>query len=171
MPVERSSNAAIGLGPRPTRGVVARPGPYRGETGWYYGDALWRLRGFLDKLVGGVGLRRVGINPDTLRVGDPLDFWRVLTVEKNHRLVLLAEMKLPGEALLEFRLLRVADNVTELTAHSRFLPRGLGGLAYWYATYPLHQMVFSGLLEGLPMPPTSPCSAARNASPRPFPAG
>ncbi len=120
-----------------------------GETGWYYGDALWRLRGFLDKLLGGVGLRRVGINPDTLRVGDPLDFWRVLTVAKNERLILLAEMKLPGEALLEFRLRRLADNVTELTAHSRFLPRGLGGLAYWYATYPLHQLVFAGLLEGL----------------------
>jgi uncharacterized protein YbjT (DUF2867 family) len=120
-----------------------------GETGWYYGDLLWRLRGFADKLVGGVGLRRLRINPDTLRVGDPLDFWRILTVEKHHRLVLLAEMKLPGEALLEFRLLRTADNVTEMTAHSRFLPRGLAGLAYWYSTFPLHQLVFSGMLTGL----------------------
>jgi uncharacterized protein YbjT (DUF2867 family) len=120
-----------------------------GETGWYYGDMLWRLRGFMDKLVGGVGLRRVRIVPENLRVGDPLDFWRILTVEKNHRLVLLAEMKLPGEALLEFRLLRVGDNRTEMTAHSRFLPRGLGGLLYWYATFPLHQLVFSGMLTGL----------------------
>lgn len=120
-----------------------------GETGWYYGDALWRLRGFLDQLVGGVGLRRVTIRPEALRVGDPLDFWRVLDVEPHRRLVLLAEMRAPGEALLEFRVDPVDEGVSELAVHSRFLPRGLAGIAYWFGTLPLHHLVFAGLLTGL----------------------
>ncbi len=120
-----------------------------GETGWYYGDALWRLRGFLDQMAGGVGLRRVTIRPETLRAGDPLDFWRILALEKHRRLVLLAEMRTPGEALLEFRVTPAAKGVSTIAVHSRFLPRGLAGLAYWFATLPFHRRIFSGLLEGL----------------------
>ncbi len=120
-----------------------------GETGWYYGDMLWRLRGLLDKLAGGVGLRRPAIRPDRLRVGAPLDFWRILDVETNHRLTLLAEMKMPGEGMLEFRIFEERPGLTTLSAQARFLPRGLAGLAYWYGAYPLHKLVFSGMLRGL----------------------
>ncbi|MHC1712547.1 MAG: SDR family oxidoreductase [Solidesulfovibrio sp.] len=120
-----------------------------GDTGWYYGDTLWRVRGFLDQLVGGVGLRRVTIRRQALRVGDPLDFWRVLAVEENRRLVLLAEMRTPGAALLEFRLTPTEGNATEIAVHSQFLPRGLAGLAYWYALLVPHNMVFAGMLRGV----------------------
>jgi uncharacterized protein YbjT (DUF2867 family)/uncharacterized protein YndB with AHSA1/START domain len=120
-----------------------------GDTGWYYGDLLWRLRGFLDQLVGGVGLRRVTIRRETLGVGDPLDFWRVVAIDEGRRLVLLAEMRTPGEALLEFRLTPAGDGRTEVVVRSRFLPRGLAGLAYWYALLIPHNLVFAGLLRGL----------------------
>lgn len=120
-----------------------------GETGWYYGDVLWRIRGFCDQLVGGVGLRRVTVRRETLRVGDPLDFWRVLAVKENRRLVLLAEMRTPGAALLEFRLAASGPEATEVTVHSRFLPRGLAGLAYWYALLAPHNLVFAGMLRGM----------------------
>jgi len=120
-----------------------------GDTGWYYGNTLWRIRGFLDQLVGGVGLRRVTIRRETLRVGDPLDFWRVVAVEENRRLVLLAEMRTPGEALLEFRLTPAGESATEIVVHSKFLPRGLAGLLYWYALLVPHNLVFAGLLRGV----------------------
>ena len=138
--------ARIAATPKAVWAALSRIG---GETGWYYGDWLWRLRGFLDQLVGGVGLRRVTIRPETLRVGDALDFWRVLDVERHHRLVLLAEMRAPGEALLRFRITPLTPDTSELTIHSRFLPRGLAGIAYWFATLPLHNLVFAGLLTGL----------------------
>jgi uncharacterized protein YbjT (DUF2867 family)/uncharacterized protein YndB with AHSA1/START domain len=126
--------------------VIARIG---GETGWYYGDSLWRVRGFLDQLIGGVGLRRVTIRREVLRVGDPLDFWRVLAVKENRRLVLLAEMRTPGAALLEFRLEPTGEGATEISVHSRFLPRGLAGLAYWYALLVPHNLLFAGMLRGV----------------------
>jgi len=120
-----------------------------GETGWYFGDMLWRLRGLLDKLVGGVGLRRTQIRSDRLQVGAPLDFWRVLEVERNHRLMLLAEMKMPGQGLLEFKVFQKSPGITELSVLARFLPRGLAGMISWYGVYPLHKLVFSGMLQGL----------------------
>lgn len=120
-----------------------------GDTGWYWGNALWRLRGFLDQLAGGVGLRRVTIRRETLTVGDPLDFWRVVALEPGRRLVLLAEMRTPGEALLELRLTPTGPGATELVVHSKFLPRGLAGLAYWYALLIPHNLVFAGLLRGM----------------------
>ena len=120
-----------------------------GETGWFFGDFLWRLRGWMDNVSGGVGLRRGRRDPHTLYVGDALDFWRVLDVAENKGLLLLAEMNVPGEALLEFRLHEPEPGVTELVQRSRFLPRGLAGLAYWYATYPLHVYVFRGMLKAL----------------------
>lgn len=138
--------AIIGTSPDVLWRAITRIG---GDTGWYWGSVLWRVRGFLDQLVGGVGLRRVTIRRDKLGVGDPLDFWRVVAMEEGRRLVLLAEMRTPGEALLEFRLRAVGQNATEVTVHSKFLPRGLGGLLYWYALAIPHNMVFAGLLRGL----------------------
>jgi hypothetical protein len=118
-----------------------------GVTGWYYGNGLWALRGWLDRLAGGIGLRRGRRHPTDLRAGDALDFWRVLEVEPPKRLRLLAEMKLPGEAMLEFLIEPARGGQTELTMLSRFLPRGLFGLIYWYGLYPFHQWIFSGMLR------------------------
>ena len=118
-----------------------------GLRGWYFADLLWRLRGMMDRLVGGVGLRRGRRHPDELFPGDALDFWRVLEMEDRRRLLLLAEMKLPGEALLEFGIHPVSENRTEILQLSRFLPRGLFGMLYWYGLYPFHQWVFKGMLR------------------------
>lgn len=120
-----------------------------GETGWYQDNFLWRLRGILDKLAGGPGLRRGRRHPTEIGVGDALDFWRVIDVRPAERLLLLAEMKVPGDALLEFRLAPTAKGGTELWMLSWFLPRGLAGLAYWWALYPLHKRIFKGMLLGV----------------------
>lgn len=125
-----------------------------GATGYFYGDVLWSLRGWLDTLVGGVGLRRGRRDPEELQVGDAVDFWRVLAVEENKRLLLQAEMKVPGEAVLQLTITPLpgtpehADRV-ELRQVSRFLPRGLAGLLYWYSLAPAHGLIFKGMLRGL----------------------
>jgi hypothetical protein len=103
----------------------------------------------MDRLAGGIGLRRGRRDPAALQVGDALDFWRVLEVDPPRRLRLLAEMKLPGEAMLEFRIDPAGTGQVELTMLSRFLPRGLFGLVYWYALYPFHQWIFSGMLRAI----------------------
>ncbi len=116
-----------------------------GKTGWYSANWLWGIRGFMDKLVGGVGLRRGRTSPDTIRPGDTLDFWRVLYANKDEgRLLLFAEMKLPGEAWLEFR---VQDQ--DLIQTATFRPRGLLGRMYWMAVFPFHSIIFSGLIRKL----------------------
>ncbi|ETN96814.1 SDR family oxidoreductase [Zhouia amylolytica] len=116
-----------------------------GKNGWYYGNKLWKLRGFMDKLVGGVGLRRGRTNETDLEAGDALDFWRVLYANKEEgRLLLFAEMKLPGEAWLEFK---TQGNTLIQTA--TFRPKGLGGRLYWYSVLPFHAFVFKGLLNGI----------------------
>ncbi len=120
-----------------------------GDTGYYAADLLWKLRGVLDVFSGGIGLNRGRRSKTTLQVGDALDFWRVLEIEKPSRLLLLAEMKTPGEALLEIQVTPVGENRCELALLSRFLPRGLFGLAYWYVLYPFHQYVFSRMLKGM----------------------
>jgi len=120
-----------------------------GDQGYYFGTVLWKLRGWFDRLIGGIGFRGGRRHPTQLRVGDALDFWRVLTVEENRRLVLLAEMKLPGEAILEFTLQPLGDDLMELRQLARYLPRGLGGLLYWYSLYPLHEYVYGGMLRAL----------------------
>lgn len=119
-----------------------------GRTGWYYGDWLWSLRGFLDLLVGGVGVRRGRRDPENLRVGDPLDFWRVEIYERPRRLRLYAEMKLPGRAWLEFEVTPCAEG-SRIRQTAIFDPVGLLGLIYWYGIYPLHQFVFAGMLRNL----------------------
>jgi hypothetical protein len=120
-----------------------------GKTGWYYGNFLWHLRGILDRLVGGVGLRRGRRHPTDIGVGDALDFWRVLEVDAPRRLVLLAEMKTPGEALLEFTITPHGNHQVELQMLSRFLPKGLFGIVYWYGLYPFHQWIFFGMLKAI----------------------
>ena len=101
----------------------------------------------MDRVAGGVGLRRGRRHPSELGVGDVLDFWRVLNIEAPYRLLLVAEMKLPGEALLDFRITPAGKDQVELQMLSRFLPRGLAGILYWYILYPFHQWIFFGMLK------------------------
>ncbi|MEZ7514027.1 SDR family oxidoreductase [Flavobacterium frigidarium] len=116
-----------------------------GETGWYYGDWLWDLRGFIDKLYGGVGSRRGRTNKHTIHAGDALDFWRVLYANKEEgKLILFAEMKLPGEAWLEFKIIG-----NTLYQSATFKPRGIWGKVYWYAVLPFHGFIFEGMLSKL----------------------
>lgn len=120
-----------------------------GKRGWYYGDWLWKLRGFLDKLVGGVGLRRGRTDEHNINTGDTLDFWRVLAADKqNRRLLLYAEMKLPGEAWLEFKVID-KDNKQFFQQVATFRPKGLLGRLYWYSVLPFHFFVFDGMAENV----------------------
>nr|WP_315165388.1 SDR family oxidoreductase [uncultured Flavobacterium sp.] len=116
-----------------------------GETGWYYGDWLWNLRGFIDKLYGGVGSRRGRTNQHDIHSGDALDFWRVLYANKEEgKLILFAEMKLPGEAWLEFKIIN-----NTLYQSATFRPRGIWGKLYWYSVLPFHGFIFNGMLKKL----------------------
>lgn len=120
-----------------------------GERGWYYGNILWQIRGFLDKVVGGVGLRRGRTNPENIHIGDTLDFWRVLAAESSKkRLLLYAEMKLPGEAWLEFKVIEYSGK-WYLRQTATFRPKGLLGRLYWYSVLPFHFFVFDGMAKNL----------------------
>jgi uncharacterized protein YbjT (DUF2867 family) len=120
-----------------------------GKRGWYYANFLWRIRGFMDKMVGGVGLRRGRTNAKEICRGDALDFWRVLIADKkNKRLLLYAEMKIPGEAWLEFRIMQ-RHNKVQLRQTATFRPRGLWGRLYWYSVLPFHGFIFSGMIRNL----------------------
>ena len=120
-----------------------------GEKGWYYGNSLWRIRGMADKMVGGVGLRRGRTNNNIINSGDALDFWRVLIADKeDKRLLLYAEMKLPGEAWLEFKILEV-ENQLHLRQTATFRPKGLWGRLYWYSLLPFHYFIFNGMINNL----------------------
>lgn len=122
-----------------------------GGHGWYAADWLWVLRGWMDRLVGGPGLRRGRRDPETVGYGEALDFWRVTGIQQDRRLALRAEMKLPGEALLEFVIDPDPDQPARCTLEqiALFQPRGLFGLLYWYAVVPLHHIVFRGMLAGI----------------------
>ena len=116
-----------------------------GDTGWYYGDWLWDLRGFIDKLYGGVGSRRGRTNRHDIHSGDALDFWRVLYANKEEgKLILFAEMKLPGEAWLEFKIIG-----NTLYQSATFRPAGIWGKLYWYSVLPFHGFIFNGMLQKL----------------------
>jgi hypothetical protein len=116
-----------------------------GETGWYYGDWLWSFRGFIDKLFGGVGSRRGRTHKHEIHSGDALDFWRVLYANKEQgKLVLYAEMKLPGEAWLEFKIIN-----NTLYQSATFNPKGIWGILYWYSVLPFHGFIFNGMLNKL----------------------
>ena len=120
-----------------------------GDRGWYYGNFLWKIRGYLDKLVGGVGLRRGRRSPVDLKPGDALDFWRVLIADRfNKRLLLYAEMKLPGEAWLEFRIEKKEGHHV-LLQNATFRPLGLWGRIYWYSVLPFHGFIFRGMAKKL----------------------
>ena len=120
-----------------------------GERGWYYGNWLWEIRGFLDKLAGGVGLRRGRTNMKNINSGDTLDFWRVLVADKQSmRLLLYAEMVLPGEAWLEFKIIK-KGNSFYLNQTATFRPIGLTGRLYWYSVLPFHHFVFNGMAENI----------------------
>ena len=118
-----------------------------GENGWYYADWLWQLRGLIDRLLGGVGMRRGRTDPEHLNEGDIIDFWRIKIAEPERRLLLIAEMKLPGSAILDFSIIKREGSLTELHQIARFIPRGLSGILYWYAVSPLHELVFNGMLS------------------------
>ncbi len=119
-----------------------------GKNGWY-ANYLWQLRGFIDRLFGGVGMRRGRRDPHKLLVGDPLDFWRVEAVVPNELLRLRAEMKLPGKAWLQFSINLIEENKTILTQSAFFEPKGLFGLLYWYSIYFLHGYIFGGMIKDL----------------------
>ena len=140
-----SRTVAVDVPPEQAFAPIRRIG---GQTGWYYGDWLWSLRGFLDLLVGGVGVRRGRRDADKLRVGDPIDFWRVELYEPPRCLRLHAEMKLPGRAWLEFEV-TPCEQGSSIRQTAIFDPLGLLGLIYWYGIYPLHQCVFAGMLRNL----------------------
>ena len=134
-----------------------------GDTGWYAWNWLWQLRGFIDLLVGGVGMRRGRAHFEILRVGDTVDFWRVEEHDPNHFLRLAAEMKLPGRAWLEFEV--TGDEFSSTIRQTAiFDPVGLLGLIYWYALYPLHQLVFAGMLRGIADKTLSLNKPAKNES-------
>jgi len=120
-----------------------------GERGWLYANWLWRLRGAFDRLIGGVGLRRGRRDPDHLRIGDELDFYRVEDLESSRMMRLRAEMRLPGRAWLQFEAHPLAGDRSLLVQTAMFAPKGLLGLIYWYLLYPIHARVFSGLIYGL----------------------
>jgi uncharacterized protein YbjT (DUF2867 family) len=119
-----------------------------GDTGWYYGNWLWRLRGFMDLLVGGAGMRRGRRHPQSLVVGDTLDFWRVEAFEPNRLLRLYAEMKVPGRAWLQFEVEKSGEG-SSIRQTAIFDPDGLLGLSYWYLLYPIHERVFGGMLKNI----------------------
>jgi uncharacterized protein YbjT (DUF2867 family) len=120
-----------------------------GTHGWFAANWLWTIRGWIDILVGGPGLRRGRRDSESLSYGEALDFWRVIGIEANQRLTLRAEMKLPGEALLEFRIVPQGEHDCTLVQTATFRPRGLFGLLYWYAVLPFHHIVFHGMLRGI----------------------
>lgn len=136
--------------------VEARPAqafaPIRrigGSRGWYFGNFLWRLRGFLDLLMGGIGMRRGRRDPEVPHVGDALDCWRVEAYEPDRLLRLAAEMKFPGRAWLQFEVAPRPNGLTEIRQTAIFDPAGLAGLLYWYALYPIHAFIFQGMLRGI----------------------
>ena len=140
-----SRSASVACPPSKAFKVISRIG---GATGWYYADWLWRVRGFLDLLIGGAGLRRGRRAPDSLLPGDTVDCWRVEALEPDHLLRLFSEMRLPGRAWLQFEVVG-DDSGSSITQTAIFDPVGLLGLFYWYALYPLHSLVFAGMLRGI----------------------
>jgi uncharacterized protein YbjT (DUF2867 family) len=157
---------------RRQRRVAASPGAvYRafarlgGQRGWLYMDWTWQVRGIVDRLFGGVGMRRGRRDSEDLRVGDALDFWRVEAVDPGKMIRLRAEMKVPGRAWLEFQAEDPGDHRTLLTQTAFFEPKGLFGLLYWYALYPVHGLIFSGLIRSLAEQATALDAAASPARP------
>ncbi len=139
--------AHVDLSPEEAFWPIARIG---GTTGWYYANGLWKLRGLIDKLLGGVGSDRGRRHPEHLHIGDTLDWWRVEAIEENSCLVLLAEMKIPGRAWLRFDIEPDEDSSgCTIRQTAIFDPQGVAGLAYWYSLYPLHEFIFAGMCRNI----------------------
>jgi hypothetical protein len=136
-----------------------------GENGYYFLDALWNVRGRVDELAGGVGLRRGRRDPHEIEVGDTIDFWRVVAVEPGRRLTLLAEMKLPGAAALDLEVRPEASGHTRIVVTAYFHPAGARGLLYWHALTPAHAVIFSGLAKAIAERAERSAAAGRQASP------
>jgi uncharacterized protein YbjT (DUF2867 family) len=135
---------------RPAAEVLDNIWRIGGDRGWYKTDWLWQIRGLMDKAVGGPGLRRGRRSPSRLRAGDPLDFWRVLVADRaGMRLLLYAEMKLPGEAWLQFRIVDQKDGTHALEQLAAYRPRGLAGRLYWYSVLPFHGIIFKGMAKNI----------------------
>jgi len=126
-----------------------------GSRGWYYGNFLWQVRGFLDLLVGGIGMRRGRRDSEIPHPGDTLDCWRVEAYEPDRLLRLAAEMKLPGRAWLQFELTPQKEGRSQIRQTAIFDPAGLAGRLYWYALYPVHAVIFRGMLAGIATRATS----------------
>lgn len=141
-----SRSLDVALPPKRAFAPVRRIG---GERGYYYGDWMWRVRGGLDRLLGGAGLRRGRRDPERPRVGEPLDFWRVEAFDDPRLLRLCAEMKMPGRAWLQFDVEPLEDGSSRIRQTAIFDPRGLSGLLYWYLLWPAHAFVFRGMLRGI----------------------
>jgi uncharacterized protein YbjT (DUF2867 family) len=135
--------------PEQSEAILKKIWSIGGSTGWYYGNTLWRLRGFIDKMAGGVGLRRGRTNTNTINPGEALDFWRVLIADKEQkRLLLYAEMRLPGEAWLEFRIMKF-KNKLQVRQSAIFRPKGIWGRLYWYSVLPFHYFIFDGMIDAI----------------------
>ena len=160
--VVASRKIHVDASPEQTFAPIQRIG---GKTGWYYANGFWRLRGRMDTLVGGVGLRRGRRDPVGLAVGDTLDFWRVEAFEQDRLLRLSAEMKTPGRIWLQFEVDGDQTGAT-LCQTAIFDPHGLAGLAYWYALYPVHYLIFAGMLRGIRQAATSIRGCNKTLSPR-----
>ena len=119
----------------------------RGARGWCFANWLWQMRGMVDRLLGGVGLRRGRRHPDDLRAGDALDFWRVEALAAGRMVRLRAEMKLPARARLQYEAQETQECKSRLEHTVVFIPKGLAGLTYWYALYPPHARIFRGLIR------------------------
>lgn len=134
----------------PTDAVFRAFSSLGGETGWLYMNWAWRLRGVIDRLFGGVGLRKGRRDPEIVQAGDTIDFWLVTAVEQGHLIRLHAEMKLPGRAWLQFEVCQQGKaGRSLLTQTTFFAPRGLFGLLYWYALYPVHALIYGGMIRKL----------------------
>jgi Protein of unknown function (DUF2867) len=120
-----------------------------GKTGWLYANILWRLRGYLDELIGGPGLRRGRRAPNELRIGDPLDFWRVEALVPDQLLRLRAEMKVPGKAWLQFEIIPQNEARVSIIQTAYYAPGGLMGQLYWYVLYPIHIVIFRSMITAI----------------------
>lgn len=135
--------------PRGPKDVIDKIWAIGGDAGWYYMDWSWTLRGFMDKLAGGVGLKRGRTHPYDLKAGYSLDFWRVIVADREEgRLLLYAEMKVPGEAWLEFKV-KASDGGSVLIQTASFRPKGLAGRLYWYGLLPIHKLIFRGMANAI----------------------
>ena len=141
-PIQDEQKVSVNAPPSALFDRICRVG---GNVGWYYADPLWEIRGGLDRMIGGAGLRRGRRDPARVWIGDAIDFWRVGDYEPQRRLLLHAEMKVPGDAWLEFRVQPVDEKRCELIQTAYFRPTPFWGHVYWYILYPLHWLIFRGM--------------------------